>query len=146
MHSQGHLCYSPALQIIIGEMAAVAVGFEPVVEVNLIQIGRNNFFTKFMRFDAQKWDAEPRQRGDQGLRDLIRACRAVFVARFHLAQRGGDDQEAVDREDRVRWLASVAGVGRQVTLRVEREGKLFDQKVTLGQLPDRPQRRGRGVP
>ena len=36
-----------------------------------------------------------------------------------------------------------AGVGRTVTLRVQREGKPFDQKVTLGQLPEQP-RRGPG--
>ena len=50
------------------------------------------------------------------------------------------DGEPVDREDRLRWLASVAGVGRQVTLRVQREGKVFDQKVTLGELSERPAR------
>ena len=51
--------------------------------------------------------------------------------------------EAVDRPDRLKWLASVAGVGRQVTLRLERDGKLFDQKVTLGQLTERAPGRGR---
>ena len=35
------------------------------------------------------------------------------------------------------------GVGRQVTLRVERGGKAFDQKVTLGLLAELPQARGR---
>ncbi len=50
------------------------------------------------------------------------------------------DGEPVDREERLKWLASVAGVGRQVTLRLERDGKLFDQKVTLGQLGERPVR------
>ncbi len=61
------------------------------------------------------------------------------------------DGEPVDRDDRLKWLASVAGVGRQVTLRLERAGKLFDQKVTLGQLADRTERerdprRGRVAP
>jgi serine protease Do len=53
------------------------------------------------------------------------------------------DGEPVERDDRVRWLASVGGVGRQVTLRMERAGKMFDQKVTLGLLPERPAPRGR---
>ena len=55
------------------------------------------------------------------------------------------DGEATDRDDRLKWLASVAGVGRQVTLRVQRDGKLFDQKVTLGLLPVQPPGRGRGA-
>jgi serine protease Do len=56
------------------------------------------------------------------------------------------DGEQVDRPDRLKWLASVAGVGRQVTLRIERGGKRFDEKITLGALSDRPSGRGRGAP
>jgi len=44
--------------------------------------------------------------------------------------------EAVDRGDRLQWLASTYGVGRSATLRVARGGKVFDIKVTLGQLED----------
>ena len=36
----------------------------------------------------------------------------------------------------LRWLASTAGVGKVVTLRVSRYGKLFDANVTLGQLAE----------
>ncbi len=36
----------------------------------------------------------------------------------------------------LRWLASTAGVGKVVTLRVSRYGKLFDAAVTLGQLAE----------
>ncbi len=46
------------------------------------------------------------------------------------------DGQAVDRGTHLQWLASTAGVGRTVTLRVSREGKVFDIKVTLGQLSD----------
>jgi serine protease Do len=46
------------------------------------------------------------------------------------------DGQSVDRGTHLQWLASTAGVGRTVTLRVSREGKVFDIKVTLGQLPD----------
>ena len=53
------------------------------------------------------------------------------------------DGEPVDHEERLKWLASIGGVGRQVTLRVERGGKAFDQKVTLGLLAELPQARGR---
>jgi serine protease Do len=44
----------------------------------------------------------------------------------------------IDRSSRLQWLASTTGVGRTVTLRVQREGKQFEQKVTLGQLPEQP--------
>jgi len=42
----------------------------------------------------------------------------------------------------LRWLASTAGVGKVVTLRVSRYGKVFDTEVTLGQLAE-PTRMGR---
>jgi serine protease Do len=50
----------------------------------------------------------------------------------------GFDGTAIDRSAQLQWLASTAGVGHSVTLRVQRSGKLFDQKVTLGQLQDVP--------
>jgi serine protease Do len=58
------------------------------------------------------------------------------------------DGEPVDQDDRLKWLASVAGVGREVTLRMERESKVFDLKVGLGLLrdPQQPGERGRGRP
>ncbi len=39
--------------------------------------------------------------------------------------------------DRLRWVASLAGVGRTVTLRVARGKRVFDLKVTLAALPER---------
>ncbi|HEX8791549.1 MAG TPA: trypsin-like peptidase domain-containing protein [Polyangiaceae bacterium] len=48
----------------------------------------------------------------------------------------GFDGAAIDRKAQLQWLASTAGVGRTVTLRVQRSGKLFEQKVTLGLLPE----------
>jgi serine protease Do len=44
----------------------------------------------------------------------------------------------LERSAKLQWLASTTGVGRSVTLRVQRGGKQFDQKVTLGQLPEAP--------
>jgi len=44
----------------------------------------------------------------------------------------------IDHSSKLQWLASTTGVGRTVTLRVQRDGKQFDQKVTLGQLPEQP--------
>jgi serine protease Do len=48
----------------------------------------------------------------------------------------GFDGTPIERQAQLQWLASTAGVGRSVTLRVEREGKPFDIKVTLGRLAD----------
>jgi serine protease Do len=46
--------------------------------------------------------------------------------------------EALPSPDRLRWVASLAGVGKTVTLRVARGGRLFDLKVLLEALPERP--------
>jgi serine protease Do len=46
------------------------------------------------------------------------------------------DGTPIDHGTLLQWLASTTGVGKSVTLRVNRGGKLFDQKVTLGQLQE----------
>lgn len=46
------------------------------------------------------------------------------------------DGEALTGPERLRWLASLAGVGKPATLRVVRGGRTFDLKVTLVELPD----------
>ncbi len=46
------------------------------------------------------------------------------------------DGTPIDHGTLLQWLASTTGVGKTVTLRVNRGGKLFDQKVTLGQLQE----------
>jgi serine protease Do len=43
--------------------------------------------------------------------------------------------QPIERSAQLRWLVSVAGVGRTVTLRVQRGEKTFEIKVTLGALP-----------
>ena len=44
--------------------------------------------------------------------------------------------EALTGPERLRWVASLAGVGKPATLRVARGGRTFDLKVTLVELPD----------
>jgi serine protease Do len=44
------------------------------------------------------------------------------------------DGTPIEHSAKLQWLASTTGVGRKVTLRVRREGKMFDLPVTLGQL------------
>jgi serine protease Do len=49
--------------------------------------------------------------------------------------------EVLPSPDRLRWVASLAGVGKAVTLRVARGGRMFDLQVTLDALPERPSSR-----
>jgi len=46
------------------------------------------------------------------------------------------DGEALTGPERLRWVASLAGVGKPATLRVVRGGRVFDLKVTLVELPE----------
>ena len=49
----------------------------------------------------------------------------------------GFDGQVIDRGSLLQWLASTAGVGKTVTVRVLRGGKPVDLKVTLGQLKEK---------
>jgi len=48
------------------------------------------------------------------------------------------DGKVVPDPNQLRWLASLAGVGKTVTVRVQRLDKVFDVRVTLGALPPLP--------
>jgi serine protease Do len=54
------------------------------------------------------------------------------------------DGQPIDRGSHLQWLASTAGVGKTIGVRVARDGKLFDIKVTLGLLPERATGAGTG--
>jgi serine protease Do len=45
------------------------------------------------------------------------------------------DGKPVSSTDELRWLASLAGVGKVVPVRVQRGDRVFDVRVTLGALP-----------
>ncbi|HKY37675.1 MAG TPA: trypsin-like peptidase domain-containing protein [Polyangiaceae bacterium] len=45
--------------------------------------------------------------------------------------------EVLPSPDRLRWVASLAGVGKTITLRVARGGRMFDLQVKLEALPER---------
>ena len=55
------------------------------------------------------------------------------------------DGQPIDRGSHLQWLASTAGVGKTIGVRVARDGKLFDIKVTLGLLPERAAGSGPGA-
>lgn len=48
------------------------------------------------------------------------------------------DGQPITSPDRLRWVASLAGVGRTVTVRVARGERTFDLRVTLDALPEHP--------
>jgi serine protease Do len=50
----------------------------------------------------------------------------------------GFDGKLVTDPNQLRWLASLAGVGKTVTMRVQRRDKIFDVHVTLGVLQSPP--------
>jgi len=51
----------------------------------------------------------------------------------------GFDGKDVESPDALRWWASIAGVGKTVSVRVARGGRVFDLRVTLGELPPQPE-------
>lgn len=68
------------------------VGFQPVVEMNLVKIRRYEFLSQFVRFRAQERYLESGKHCDQGLGDTVRVHSAVGISGFHLAHGGRDDQ------------------------------------------------------
>ncbi len=46
------------------------------------------------------------------------------------------DGQPIDRGTRLQWLASIAGVGKTISVHVARQGKEMDLKPTLGHLED----------
>jgi len=47
--------------------------------------------------------------------------------------------DPVPSPEKLRWAASLAGVGRTVSVRVTRGKRSFDLKLSLGELPDQQQ-------
>jgi serine protease Do len=52
----------------------------------------------------------------------------------------GFEGQSVERSAQLQWLASTSGVGRTVTVRVQRQKKQFDTRLTLGHLDEGPSR------
>ncbi len=85
----------------------------------------------------------PRRRRDQRRRRRVREPRRAPPTRA--GSQPGDiivafEGSPIDRSTQLQWLASTAGVGRPVTLRVQRATKPFDVKVTLGALAEQSTR------
>jgi serine protease Do len=52
----------------------------------------------------------------------------------------GYEGRPIERSAQLQWLASTSGVGRTVTVHVQRAKKQFDAKVALGRLDEGPSR------
>lgn len=96
---------------------------------------------------ADAHDLSSEDRSALGLSQTSRLSGAVveYVVSGGPADRGklqpGDiivafDGRPVDHSAELRWLASTAGVGRSVVVRVQRGIKQFDLPLTLGKLPE----------
>ncbi len=96
----------------------------------------------------------PDDRSSLKLPDGMRISGAVvaYVAPSGPADRAGleagdiivaFDGQSIERSTQLQWLASTAGVGRPVRLRVQRASKAFDLKVTLGELQEEAAETGR---
>ena len=64
----------------------MAVGFEPVVKVDLIKIGRDDFFAEFVGVCADEWQAQSGEYRKQRLRNAVRISGSIRVFRFDFRQ------------------------------------------------------------
>ena len=81
------------LKIVVGKVAAVVVALKPMVKMDLIEVGRNEFLSQFVVFTAQEGNLQPGESGNQRLCDAIRTAARTGVRRFNCAQGGCDHQE-----------------------------------------------------
>jgi hypothetical protein len=83
------------LEIIVGQIPAMVIGFEPFIKMNLIKVGRHDFFAQFVSFGADKRHAESCEHGDVGLQNPIWIHIGMSIRRLDLAELSGDDQQPV---------------------------------------------------
>jgi serine protease Do len=133
---------------------AQGIGF--AIPINMIQqilpmLERDGRFTRsalgISIRDAHELTKEDRTALDLPEGERIDGAVIEFVAPGGAADKAGLEQgdiivafddKPIDRSTKLQWLASTAGVGKSVTVRIRRGKKTFDQKVTLGQLPQLP--------
>jgi len=59
-------------KIVVGEEATVVVGLKPMVEMDLIEVGRDQFLSQFVSFGAQKGNLRSGENGNKRLCDTIK--------------------------------------------------------------------------
>src|SRR5579871_6624897 len=88
---------SSASQIAIGQLAAVAVAVQPIIQKCLVEKRRDDLFAEFMSVGAEEWQAQPGEYRNQRLHDAIGAGSAVRILGLDLRHRRGHDQQTVWR-------------------------------------------------
>jgi hypothetical protein len=104
-----HVFQIAVLQIAVGQVAAVAVAIQPIIQKCLVEVRRDDFFSEFVRLGADERDVQASEDGDQRLRDAVGIRAAVGIFGFDLGKRRGDDEQAVramSRSDRGRAVRS----------------------------------------
>lgn len=71
----------------------MVVGLKPMVEMDLIEVGRYKFFPEFVSLGAQEGNLYPGERGDQRLSDTVGTAACKGVGRFHFAQGCRDPEQ-----------------------------------------------------
>jgi hypothetical protein len=87
IRSHFHVGLVPPLEIVVHQEVAVTIGFQPVVQVNLVEIGSHQFFSQLMGFATQERHLQPGQHGNQRLGNSIRIHPGMRVRRLYLTQR-----------------------------------------------------------
>ena len=75
------------LEIVVGEEAAVVVALKPMVEMDLIKVGRNKFFPEFVGLAAQEGNLQAGEHGNQRLGDPIRTAANTGMREISLRSR-----------------------------------------------------------
>ena len=82
-------------KIAVSQESAVVIGFEPVIEMHLIEVGSHEFFSQSFIVSTYEGYGETREKSNRGLEDVVGIGGAVGIACLHLAQCCRDDQQAM---------------------------------------------------
>jgi hypothetical protein len=66
-----------------------------MVEMDLIQVGSNQFLPEFVSLTAQERNSEACENGDQRLGNPIRTAANRHLRRLHFTERGRDDEQSM---------------------------------------------------
>ena len=59
------------LKVIVGQKPAIVIAFQPVVEMDLVEIRGDQFFSQLMRFTADERYLQPSQHSNQRLHNAV---------------------------------------------------------------------------
>ena len=77
-------------EVVIRQESAVVVSFQPMIEVNLVEVRGYHLFAQFVALRAQERNLQTGEDSDQRLCQAIRAAATVGLGRLYLAWSCGD--------------------------------------------------------